>query len=56
MNKRVKDKRTTIAFCTYRELVDKFRKQSYEMNKSMSRRIEEFMISELEKENNKNEN
>lgn len=50
MKERVKVKRTQFTICTYKSIVQQFRKQSFEMNKSMSRRIEDFMISELEKE------
>ena len=46
----VEIKRVPIAICTYRELMNKFKKQSMKMNKSASRRIEEFIIKELEKE------
>lgn len=55
MKKRVEVKRTQFTICTYKSLVDKFREQSFKMNKSMSRRVEEFIINELEKEK-KNEN
>lgn len=48
-------KRQRMTFCTYRDLLDKFREQSIKMNISMSRRIENFIISELEKEK-QNEN
>lgn len=49
----VETKRVPIAVCTYRELMNRFREQSIKMNKSMSRRIEEFVIKELEKEEGK---
>ena len=55
MRKIVETKRQQITVCTYRDLMEKFKKQSVKMNKSMSRRIEEFIIKELEKENEKNE-
>lgn len=55
MSKQVKDKRITISFCTYKDLIERFRKQSIEMNESMSRRIENFIIKELKKEK-ENEN
>lgn len=55
MSKKVKTKRMQFAICTYRDLVEKFKKQSYEMNESMSRRIENFIISELKK-GEKNDN
>lgn len=55
MNKIVETKRERITICTYKELIKQFRIQSIKMNKSMSRRIEEFIIKELEKEK-KNEN
>lgn len=54
MNK-VKIKREQFAFCTYRDLLEKFKKQSIKQKKSMSRRIEEFIIKELEEEK-ENEN
>lgn len=50
MNKIVEVKRERITFCTYKDLIRQFRDQSRKMNKSMSRRIEEFIINELEKE------
>jgi ACT domain-containing protein len=46
----VEVKRERITFCTYKDLIKRFRDQSRKMNKSMSRRIEEFIIKELEKE------
>jgi len=53
MSKVVQTKRVTIAFCTYRELIEKFREQSIRMNESMSRRIENFIKEELKKEEEK---
>lgn len=50
VNKIVEVKRERFTFCTYRDLLKKFRDQSRKMNKSVSRRFEEFMIKELEKE------
>ena len=50
MGKIVEVKRERMTFCTYRDLINKFRQQSIKMNQSMSRRIENFIISELEKE------
>ena len=50
MNKRVETKRVQITICTYKDLMERFKRQSFKKNKSMSRRIEEFIISELEKE------
>lgn len=55
MAKIVNVKRIRITVCTYRDLIEKFKQQSIKMNESMSRRIENFIISELEKEKN-NEN
>lgn len=49
-NQRVEIRRERITICTYRDLVERFKKQSFKLNKSMSRRIEDFMISELNKE------
>lgn len=54
MTKIVETKRERITICTYKDLMKRFHEQSVKMNKSMSRRIEEFIISELEKENEKN--
>lgn len=51
MNKIVETKRQQVTICTYKDLMKKFREQSIKLNKSMSRRIEEFIIKELEKEN-----
>lgn len=56
MSKIVETKRQQVTICTYKDLMERFRKQSVKMNKSMSRRIEEFIVKELEKENFKNEN
>ena len=50
MAKIVEKKRESFTICTYKDLVEKFRNQSIKMNESMSRRIENFMIKELEKE------
>ena len=55
MNRIVEIKRVPITICTYKHLMEEFRLQSIRKNKSMSRRIEEFIISELEKEK-KNDN
>ena len=52
---RVEERRMPFAICTYKEIIEKFREQSKKQNKSVSRRIEEFMIKELKKEK-KNEN
>lgn len=52
MNKRVETKRVSITICTYKDLMERFKKQSFKMSKSMSRRIEDFIVSELEKEKN----
>lgn len=49
-NRRVQVKRERITICTYKDLMEKFKKQSFKLNKSMSRRIEDFIISELNKE------
>ena len=49
----VREKRIRTTICTYKKLVDDFRKQSFEKNLSMSRRIEMFMINELKKEKKK---
>ena len=54
MNRIVEIRRIPVTFCTYKNLIERFREQSIKMNKSMSRRIEEFIENELEKEN-KNE-
>lgn len=56
MSKIVEKKRTQVTICTYKDLMQEFRKQSIRMNESMSRRIENFVISELEKEKKQNEN
>lgn len=53
MSKSVETKRVTIAFCTYKDLIDKFHEQSRKMNESMSRRIENFIKEELKKEEEK---
>lgn len=50
MSKIVQTKRERITICTYKDLVKKFREQSIRMNESMSRRIENFIKNELEKE------
>lgn len=50
MGKIVEVKRERVTICTYKDLIKKFREQSIKMNESMSRRIENFIISELEKE------
>lgn len=55
MNKIVETKRVQVTICTYKELMKRFRKQSVKMNKSMSRRIEDFIIKELEKEEKEND-
>lgn len=55
MGKTVEIKRERITICTYKDLAARFRQQSIKMNESVSRRIENFMIKELEKEK-KNEN
>ena len=54
VGKIVETPRERITICTYKDLMKRFHEQSVKMNKSMSRRIEEFIISELEKENEKN--
>ena len=53
MSKIVETKRVQVTICTYKDLMKKFREQSVRMNESMSRRIENFIISELEKEKEK---
>ena len=50
MAKIVEKKRERVTICTYKDLMQRFRQQSIKMNESMSRRIENFIISELEKE------
>lgn len=50
MSKIVEVKRERFTFCTYKDLIKKFQQQSRKMNESVSRRIENFIISELEKE------
>lgn len=55
MGKKVMVKRVRFTMCTYRDLIEKFQKQSIKMNESMSRRIENFIISELKKEEQSNE-
>lgn len=50
MSKIVEIKRERVTICTYKDLMKRFREQSIKMNKSMSRRIEDFIIKELEKE------
>lgn len=54
MSKIVEVKRERITICTYKDLVKRFREQSIKMNESVSRRVENFMISELKKEKEKN--
>ncbi len=49
MSKIVEKKRVQVTICTYKDLMEKFREQSIKMNESMSRRIENFIISELKK-------
>lgn len=56
MSKRVMVKRERVTICTYKDLMKKFQEQSIRMNESMSRRIENFIISELKKEEEQNEN
>lgn len=55
-NRIVEIKRERFTFCTYRELLKEFREQSVKMNKSVSRRFEEFMKQELEKEKESEKN
>ena len=55
MGKIVKTKRVQVTICTYKDLMEKFRQQSIEMNESMSRRIENFIVNELKK-GEKNDN
>lgn len=54
MTKIVEIKRERFTICTYKDLKKKFQDQSRKMNKSVSRRIEEFMMKELEKEKGEN--
>lgn len=49
MSKIVEKKRVQVTICTYKDLMEKFREQSIKMNESMSRRVENFIISELKK-------
>ena len=50
MEKIVKKRRERFTFALKRNIVEEFKKQSYEISKSMSSRIEEFMENELKKE------
>lgn len=54
MGKTVQTKRERVTICTYKDLMKKFHEQSIRMNESMSRRIENFIINELEKEKTEN--
>ena len=56
VSKRVMVKRERVTICTYKDLMKKFQEQSIRMNESMSRRIENFVISELKKEEQKDDN
>lgn len=56
MAKIVQTKRQQVTICTYKDLMKKFREQSIRMNESMSRRIENFIVNELEKEKKENDN
>ena len=49
MPKNIKNTKKIYTYSADEKIVEEFKKQSYELNKSVSERIEEFMKKENEK-------
>ena len=49
MGKIIKNRRGRYTFTIKKEIVNEFKKQSFDLNKSMSERVEEMMIRENKK-------